>query len=66
MWNPFDIIPKNIDNNLRWMIIILVTVQFLAFVIWMCFLFSQYLEIRRKNRINQDSNTNNKNQVKQD
>lgn len=66
MWNPFDIIPKNMDSNIRLMIIGLVSVQFLAFIIWMGFLFNQYLEIRRKNREQQAQNSTNKNQVKQD
>jgi hypothetical protein len=66
MWNPFDIIPKNMDSNIRLMIIGLVSVQFLAFIIWMGFLFNQYLEIRRKNREQQAQNSTNKDQVKQD
>jgi hypothetical protein len=66
MWNPFDIIPKHMDPNIRLMIIVLVTVQFLAFLIWMGFLYNQYLEIRSKNRLQQDQNTTNKKQIKQD
>ena len=66
MWNPFDIIPKHMDPNMRLMIIVLVAVQFLAFLIWLGFLFNEYLEIRRKNRLQQDQNTTNKKQVKQD
>lgn len=66
MWNPFDIIPKNMDSNIRLMIIVLVTVQFLAFVIWMFFLFNQYLEIRNKNRLQETSTTTNKKEIKQD
>jgi hypothetical protein len=50
MLNPFDIFPKHIDSNLRIFIIVLVVIQFLAFLIWMGYLISQYLEIRKKNR----------------
>lgn len=48
MWNPLDIFPKHMDPNLRLLIIFLVVVQFLAFLIWMGYLFTTYLELRRK------------------
>ena len=67
MWNPLDIFPKHMDSNIQLMLIFLVVIQFVAFVIWMVYLFSQYLEVRKKNReATLEGNVKKTEEVKQD
>jgi hypothetical protein len=46
MYNPFDLIPKNFDPNLRFILIILVSVQFIAFLVLLAYLINQYMKVK--------------------
>jgi hypothetical protein len=62
MYNPFDLIPKTIDKNLRDFIIVLIVIQFTAFLLRIGYLIYDYIKYRREknNTTSEDSQTENK------
>jgi hypothetical protein len=57
MYNPFDLIPKTIDKNLRDFIIVLIIIQFTAFILRIGYLVYDFVKYRREknNGTNQES-----------
>ena len=47
MFNPFDIIPKTIDPFMRNILIVLVSIQFLAFVLFVLIMIYDHIQKKR-------------------
>jgi hypothetical protein len=52
MFNPYDLFPKNIDPNLRLFLIILVTVQVLAFIAYIGLLIYDHRRVKKDPTVN--------------
>jgi len=61
MYNPFDIIPKNIDKNLRDIVIALIIIQFVSFVIFFVYILMEFMKHRRENKIPKEEKELNEN-----
>jgi hypothetical protein len=49
MFNPYELIPKTLDPMIRQMIIVLVTIQLLAFVLYIILMVYSFIQ-RNKNK----------------
>jgi hypothetical protein len=59
MFNPFDLIPKSIDPNLRMFLIILVAVQVIAFILYVSFLIYDHVQTKKDPKANPYIDINN-------
>ena len=50
MYNPFELIPKTIDPNIRMILIGLVSIQFLAFVLFVLIMIYDHVQ-KKKNSV---------------
>ncbi len=51
MYNPFDLIPKNIDKNLRDILIALISIQFISFLILIVYLIVEFVKLKREKKV---------------
>jgi len=51
MYNPFDLIPKNIDKNLRDILIALISIQFISFLILMVYLIVEFVKHKKEKKV---------------
>jgi len=59
MYNPFELIPKTIDPTIRNILIVLVSIQFLAFVLFIFIMIYDHVQ-KKKNRIDIINNSKEK------
>jgi hypothetical protein len=54
MYNPFDLIPKTIDKNLRDILIALIIIQFVSFLILLIYLIVEFIKYRKEKKFPSD------------